>query len=247
MFDLTGFSLANMDYAPVKFMIKCFEANYPESLGVVLVHKAPWVFQGVWKIIKGWLDPVVASKVHFTNSVDDLSIYIDKNHIPVDFGGEENWEFKYIEPVPGENDLMKDVETKDRLLKERELVVKRYEAATLEWIEAAEKGKPTKEIKEKRNLIAEELRTGYWKLDPYIRARSFYDRTGVLGEGGVVNFWPKTTNGAPAVKLEDKTTTTLPAKETVVPPVEGMEKVSINGVEAVNGEKVVNTSEADVD
>ena len=43
---MTGFSMANMDYTPVKFMIKCFEANYPESLGVVLVHKAPWVFQG---------------------------------------------------------------------------------------------------------------------------------------------------------------------------------------------------------
>ena len=27
-------------------MIKCFEANYPESLGAVLVHKAPWIFQG---------------------------------------------------------------------------------------------------------------------------------------------------------------------------------------------------------
>ena len=38
--------MANMDYGPVKFMIKCFEANYPESLGVVLVHKSPWIFQG---------------------------------------------------------------------------------------------------------------------------------------------------------------------------------------------------------
>lgn len=63
MFDMTGFSMANMvsglarvclespltgmqDYTPVKFMIKCFEANYPESLGSVLVHKAPWIFQG---------------------------------------------------------------------------------------------------------------------------------------------------------------------------------------------------------
>lgn len=43
---MTGFSMANMDYTPVKFMIKCFEANYPESLGAVLVHKAPWLFQG---------------------------------------------------------------------------------------------------------------------------------------------------------------------------------------------------------
>lgn len=41
---MTDFSLANMDYAPVKFMVKCFEANYPESLGTVLIHKAPWIF-----------------------------------------------------------------------------------------------------------------------------------------------------------------------------------------------------------
>jgi hypothetical protein len=32
------------DYPPIKFIIKCFEANYPESLGAVLVHKAPWIF-----------------------------------------------------------------------------------------------------------------------------------------------------------------------------------------------------------
>ena len=43
---MTDFRLANMDYHPVKFMIQCFEANYPESLGVVLVHNAPWIFQG---------------------------------------------------------------------------------------------------------------------------------------------------------------------------------------------------------
>lgn len=48
VFDMTNFTLANMDYAPVKFMIKCFEANYPESLGAVLIHNAPWVFQGLY-------------------------------------------------------------------------------------------------------------------------------------------------------------------------------------------------------
>ena len=46
IFDMTGFSMANMDYTPIKFMIQTFEANYPESLGTILVHKAPWVFQG---------------------------------------------------------------------------------------------------------------------------------------------------------------------------------------------------------
>lgn len=46
IFDLSNFTLANMDYVPVKFIIKCFEANYPESLGAILIHNAPWVFKG---------------------------------------------------------------------------------------------------------------------------------------------------------------------------------------------------------
>ncbi|KAK3079170.1 phosphatidylinositol transfer protein csr1, partial [Coniosporium uncinatum] len=88
---MTDFSMKNMDYTPVKFMIKCFEANYPESLGAVLVHKSPWVFNTVWNIIKGWLDPVVAGKVHFTKTADDLAEYIDMKQVPKEMGGQENW------------------------------------------------------------------------------------------------------------------------------------------------------------
>ena len=32
-------------------MIKCFEANYPECLGAVLVHKSPWLFQGMFGVL----------------------------------------------------------------------------------------------------------------------------------------------------------------------------------------------------
>lgn len=32
----------------MKFILKCFEANYPESLGIMLIHRAPWVFSGWW-------------------------------------------------------------------------------------------------------------------------------------------------------------------------------------------------------
>jgi hypothetical protein len=45
---MTGFGLSNMEYPPVKFIIKCFEANYPESLGVLLIHNAPWVFSSTF-------------------------------------------------------------------------------------------------------------------------------------------------------------------------------------------------------
>ncbi|KAK4178484.1 hypothetical protein QBC36DRAFT_103104 [Triangularia setosa] len=185
VFDMTGFSMANMDYTPVKFMIKCFEANYPECLGTVLVHKAPWIFQGIWKVIRGWLDPVVANKVHFTNNATEMQEYIPLKHIPKDLDGQEDWSYKYVEPIPGENDKMKDTATRDELLRQRAELYKQYEEATMEWIKTADA-----EVRRRREGIADRMREDYWRVDPYIRARSYYDRTGVLLPGGEVDWYP---------------------------------------------------------
>lgn len=184
VFDMTDFSMANMDYAPVKFMIKCFEANYPESLGAVLVHKAPWIFQGIWKIIKGWLDPVVAGKVHFTNDLKELEEFIDLNNIVKELGGPGQWEYKYQEPQPYENKAMQDYEASQRLQKERQELAKKYEEVVLEWVGEGlpmdGMSKSTDELRKRRDEIALQLRDNYWELDPYVRARSVYDRTGEL-------------------------------------------------------------------
>jgi hypothetical protein len=51
IFDLTGFGLKNMDFHVVKFLIQVFEARYPEYLGVVLVHNAPFLFWGTSHIL----------------------------------------------------------------------------------------------------------------------------------------------------------------------------------------------------
>ncbi|KAK2781937.1 hypothetical protein FQN52_001246 [Onygenales sp. PD_12] len=177
VFDMTDFGLANMDYVPVKFIIKCFEANYPESLGAVLVHKAPWIFSSFWAIIKGWLDPVVAAKVHFTNNFDELQSYIPKDQIPNDLGGSDDYEYQYIEPKAGENDLLKDTAKAQELTKERFQIVEELQKATLSWL-AAPKTDADKnaEIKKEREEICKRLGDFYWKIDPYVRARSIYDR-----------------------------------------------------------------------
>jgi hypothetical protein len=188
VFDMTDFGMKNMDYAPVKFMIKCFEANYPESLGVVLVHNAPWVFNAVWKIIKGWLDPVVASKIHFTNNIKDLSEFIDKSSIIKELGGPVDWSYEYVEPTPGENVAMKDTATREKLEQERVALSKEYEHTILEWIAASPSHvTPTADantLRSKRDEIAAKLRKNYWQSDPYTRARSLYDRTGELRSEG---------------------------------------------------------------
>lgn len=46
LFDMTGFGLRNMDFHLTRFIVEVFEARYPETLGCVLVHNAPFVFWG---------------------------------------------------------------------------------------------------------------------------------------------------------------------------------------------------------
>lgn len=223
---MTGFSMANMDYSPVKFMIKCFEANYPESLGVVLVHKSPWIFHsvytsplskkivltttGIWKIIKGWLDPVVAAKVHFTQNIEELEQFIEKSHIIKELGGDDPWEYHYIEPNADENKTMSHESTRNRLLNERADVVKDYEATTQEWIADSQ---DRTSLQQKRNELAERLGSGYWQLDPYVRARSLYDRTGMIRDGGVIEYYGKPeTSNAPKPLIASSKNGPLPAE-----------------------------------
>ena len=140
---------------------------------------------GIWKIIKGWLDPVVAGKVHFTNNVEELEEFIDKSHIIKELGGDDPWAYEYVEPNVKENEQMSNDAPKTKLLEEREEIVKQYESATHEWIRTSQDA-----TRQKKNELAEKLRTGYWQLDPYIRARSMYDRTGIIQNGGKVDFYP---------------------------------------------------------
>ncbi|KZP18095.1 hypothetical protein FIBSPDRAFT_1046461 [Athelia psychrophila] len=82
VFDLTNFGLSNMDWAFIKFLVKAFEAYYPETLGVLAIHKAPWVFSTIWGAIRSLLDPVVASKVVFTKNEKQLKQVINAEQLP---------------------------------------------------------------------------------------------------------------------------------------------------------------------
>jgi len=86
---------------------------------------------------------------------------------------------------------MSDTATRDRLLVEREGLVKDWEARTVEWIHGAgQSGFDAEVLKKKRNEIASSLRDGYWTLDPYVRAKGIYDRCGLINPGGKLQFYP---------------------------------------------------------
>jgi hypothetical protein len=159
----------------------------------VLIHQAPWIFSGIWKIIRGWLDPVVAAKVHFTNTTEDLEEFIDRSRILKEFGGEDEALFEYIEAQPGENDAMKDTAKREEVVAKHKALAQELQDATKHWIEAANKNdeEGVASWKVKREEIAEKYSQGYWETDKYIRARSVYDRNGVILGGGKVKFYPE--------------------------------------------------------
>jgi hypothetical protein len=138
------------------------------------------------------MDPVVASKVHFTKSVADLDKFIPRTQIPRELKGDEDWQYEYVEPKKDENAIMEDTATRDKLMYDRMMIGIRMLAATAAWISATtfaegkEDPEALEDIQSRRNGVIEEFRVNYWNLDPYVRARALIDRTGVLKEGGTV-------------------------------------------------------------
>lgn len=180
-FDLSKFSMSNMDYGPVKFMIEAFEKHYPESLGFLLIHNAPWMFQGIWNVIKGWIDPVVASKIKFTKTFDDVSKYIPKEYIEKNLGGQSEHAYEFIEPKDDENALMKDTEKAEAFEDERLKLRTEYVNATIDWIKAEDKT-TNQAAQSSKDIIAAKLSANYWESDPYIRSRSVFDRNGCISD-----------------------------------------------------------------
>ncbi|KAI9033009.1 CRAL-TRIO domain-containing protein [Hyaloraphidium curvatum] len=94
--DFKGFGLSNMDMDLAKFMIGALEAYFPESLGAALLVDAPFIFRGVWAVLKQLLDPVVASKIHFI-SKSKVAEYVPRSSLPKSLGGDAE-EYRWIPP-----------------------------------------------------------------------------------------------------------------------------------------------------
>ncbi|CAN3359140.1 hypothetical protein DICA1_F11826 [Diutina catenulata] len=180
VFDLTGFTLKNADYTTIKFLAEVFEAHYPECLGRIYVHNAPWIFSTVWNIIKNWLDPVVASKIVFTKNFKDMSGYISPDYIPTELGGIDTSGPEYPTPQPGDDKPPKDKDaTYRRLMKERDVLMMRLFDCTRKWVESTNPDVSAQYLEEKIGINIE-LSYNYIALDPYVRNPCPYDRLGSL-------------------------------------------------------------------
>ncbi|KAH8114662.1 CRAL/TRIO domain-containing protein [Phellopilus nigrolimitatus] len=81
-------------------------ANYPETLGTVVVVNAPAFFSTVWGWIKGWFDEYTREKIFIIGALKggdsagdrDLMALIAPENLPKRYGGELEWDF-FDEPT----------------------------------------------------------------------------------------------------------------------------------------------------
>ncbi|KAG0214784.1 hypothetical protein BGX28_001419 [Mortierella sp. GBA30] len=181
LFDLSDFGLHNMDWGFIRLFVQCFESYYPETLAQCIIHRAPYVFWGIWKLIEPLLDPVVTRKFVFTRNNEDLHQILPREHLPIThYDGLDDWTFEYIPPVPGENDRMYDSVQKQALIKERQGLVAEFDALTRAWIQDGDDNRAAE-----RDAVAKRLGEQYRRLSPAIRSTNLYNRWGALVDGNV--------------------------------------------------------------
>lgn len=195
VFDMAGFGLKNMDWQCVLFLVKCLEAYYPESLQRIYVHGAPWIFKGIWQVLQPMLDPVVRDKIKFSSKAKDLEELVPASKIRKGMGGTMDWDWDYIEPQAGENDLMKDTKSRSKIEAEMKELTDKFEEATQEWFETTSKDDENPDLAYRREVLAKQIRLKHYQLQPFNRAKNIYQRAGIMTMDGTVTWEYPQTNG----------------------------------------------------
>ena len=181
--DMHNCAYQNLDYQHIKFMINSMQNYYPECLGLGLVVNAPWAFSMVWSVIKPWLDPVVASKIHFAKHSADLAEHIGTPSLPRRLGGEQK-DFEFI-PISKEDQAQLEAIRKDTVGMEKARAKLRdaaqhYLTVTVKW--AAEQTETGEDQTLNRTKATEQLKSAFRELIPYVSTRTNLHRSGAINE-----------------------------------------------------------------
>jgi hypothetical protein len=217
IFDLRDAPLASLDVGMMQFMVQALQSFYPEILGKCLVMEAPWIFNGFWKMVRPLLDPAVAAKIEFIKQAD-LTIYIDEDKIPMEYGGTDVFSYQYTLPEITDYPRPASESESQLLLTRLEVLKTRFVECTREihsFIARVESPIELESLllphRERRDEIKKQLQNCYRQLDTLVLPKTHYHRIGVLDEDWRVDwtrfkrppFPPECRMSAPPI-LEEK-------------------------------------------
>ncbi|KAF9978337.1 hypothetical protein BGZ75_010078 [Mortierella antarctica] len=183
IFDMSEFGfIGQVDIKILKFTMNLLQYHYPECCGLFIILDLPRATQTLWKVISPWLAESFASKVRFASHTQDLLKYIDAEHLPACFeGGKAQWKYEYIAPVPRQDYRRKDAATKERMVQAWKTLLWKVEALVKERAECEEvetvETRAEAVIEAELGRLIKDLRVAYFRMRPYICAKSMYERS----------------------------------------------------------------------
>ncbi|KAJ2684155.1 phosphatidylinositol transfer protein csr1 [Coemansia sp. RSA 1285] len=175
LYDFTGFKMENVDMAFIKNLLAIIKETYPQMFCASLLYVDSWLFSGIWRVIKGFLDPVSAKRSQIVKDVTALQTYINRSQIIKEAGGDLPFEYKYQPPTREENAAMFDAagrqSAEDGFLQAVDAFVKE----TRSWVSDSAPADgdyasgPRKDAASNFDATAK-------LLDKHIRARSHFER-----------------------------------------------------------------------
>lgn len=96
VFDCAGCGLRNMDMDFIRYMIDVLKDYYPYVLNYILVFEMPWVLNAAWKIIQAWLPAAAVRKIKFVKK-NNIGEFVKPDQRFVTWGGEDPWEYEFVE------------------------------------------------------------------------------------------------------------------------------------------------------
>ncbi|KAF9928130.1 hypothetical protein BGZ67_007121 [Mortierella alpina] len=119
--------------------------------------------------------------IQFARNETDLLKYVDADHLLDTFGGKvESKITDYVGAVAGENERMRDRATGEALKQKWRAHLWKLEALLREWVGCQES--ETKDsraeavIDAELEQVAKDIRVAYFRMRPYFRAKTMYDR-----------------------------------------------------------------------
>ncbi len=179
--DVAGFGLQNADYHYAKLCIHLLGHYYPESLGLILIVNASWLFNSCWNIIRTWSNPALQEKIHFLKSDAELVEFIEPSAIPKRLNGSHP-DYEYIPPTTEDENMLvafrTDNQGRNNAQAAHREAARNYLSLTLRWAH----GDQSQHSLEKRIQATAQLRDAFEKRVPYTSTRTHYHRTGEIDE-----------------------------------------------------------------
>lgn len=183
IFDLADAPLASLDIPSIQGDIQVLQNYYPECLGQCFVVDAPWIFHGIYRIVRGFLDPVVVNKIELIKS-GEIVKYVHPSMVPKRYAGGCDPEiFEHsIDPNNGSTRINPEADA--------DALNDRIEELRLSLIKATLEQRPQDAFDPEgpRAFLRTDLKEMTLKWENSVMPENHYHRCGVLSRDGQINW-----------------------------------------------------------